>query len=111
MVIHYARDMKRATRFYAEVFDVKATLELPGWVTLDFGSFRLALHSLPADDEGPIPHAGLNLEVDQIEEMQKRIERLGGRMKQLIEPGNGVPVRVAMFEDTEGNGFELRQQP
>jgi hypothetical protein len=82
-----------------------------GWTTIDFGSIQLALHILPADNDGPIPYAGLNLEVDRIEEMQESIARSGGRMKKLIEPRDGVPVRVALFEDSEGNGFELRQKP
>ena len=30
---------------------------------------------------------------------------------ELREPKGGVPVRVAIFKDCEGNGFELRQQP
>ena len=61
--------------------------------------------------EGPLPHAGLNLLVDSIEEVQRDIERLGGRLIELREPGGGVPVRVASFVDCEGNGFELRQEP
>lgn len=111
MIIHYVHDMDRAKRFYTEVFDVVPSFESSGWTTLDFGAIQLALHSLPADDESPLPHAGLNLEVDQIEEIQESIDKLSGRMKELIEPSGGVPVRVAMFEDSEGNGFELRQQP
>ncbi len=61
--------------------------------------------------EAPLPHAGLNLLVDDIEAVQRDIERLGGRLVELREPGGGVPVRVASFLDCEGNGFELRQEP
>ena len=61
--------------------------------------------------EAPLPHAGLNLLVDDIEAVQRDIERLGGRLVELREPGGGVPVRVASFVDCEGNGFELRQEP
>jgi predicted enzyme related to lactoylglutathione lyase len=42
--------------------------------------------------------------------MQVVIEKNGGKMTELREPGPGVPVRVATFRDPEGNGFELRQQ-
>lgn len=111
IIIHYVHDMDRAKRFYTDTFDVNAKFESPGWTTIDFASFLLALHVLPAGDDGPILHAGLNLEVDMIEEMKEKIERLGGRMKRLIEPRDGVPVRVGCFEDSEGNGFELRQVP
>jgi predicted enzyme related to lactoylglutathione lyase len=94
-----------------KAFNVKASYESPGWTTLDFGSIALALHILPGGNDGPLPHAGLNLEVDHIEEIQADIEALGGRLIQLHEPEGGVPVRVACFQDSEGNGFELRQRP
>ncbi len=113
IVIHYVHDMDRAKQFYTRAFDVKPSFESAGWTTLDFGPIDLALHILShtSDPEGPLPHAGLNLEVDNIEEIQADIERLGGRMIELREPSGGVPVRVATFQDCEGNGFELRQQP
>jgi predicted enzyme related to lactoylglutathione lyase len=109
--IHYVYDMKRAREFYESVFDVSPSFASSGWTTLSFGSFELALHILsPGEmDEAPLPHAGLNLEVDQIEEMQTRIERNGGKMIELREADSQVPDRVATFRDTEGNGFELRQ--
>ena len=114
MVIHYVHDMDRARDFYRQVFDVNPVFESPGWTTLDFGRIELALHILhprSTDPEGPIPHAGLNLLVDNIEEVQGDIERLGGRLVELREPDAFVPVRVASFTDCEGNGFELRQEP
>lgn len=114
IVIHYVRDMERAKRFYTGVFQVSATFESPGWTTLDFGAIELALHILypqSQESEAPLPHAGLNLEVNDIERLQQDIERLGGKMLELREPEGGVPVRVATFRDSEGNGFELRQQP
>jgi len=114
IVIHYVHDMARAKGFYMSVFDVAPTFESPGWTTLDFGAIELALHILypgSQDPEAPLPHAGLNLEVDDIEAMQADIERLGGRLLELREPQGGVPVRVATFRDCEGNGFELRQRP
>lgn len=114
IVIHYAHDMERAKAFYTSVFDVKPLFESPGWTTLDFGAIQLALHILypnSSDPEAPLPHAGLNLEVDSIEEIQERVEKRGGSLTELREPEGGVPVRVATLKDSEGNGFELRQQP
>jgi predicted enzyme related to lactoylglutathione lyase len=111
IVIHYVEDMDRARTFYTSAFGVAVAFASPGWTTLDFGVFELALHILhPGQvDEGPIPHAGLNLEVDLIEEAQGQIEACGGRMIDLREPEPQIPVRVASFVDPEGNGFELRQ--
>lgn len=114
IVIHYVHDMDRAKAFYMWVFDVGTLFESPGWTTLDFGAIELALHILyphSAEAEAPLPHAGLNLEVDSIEEIQERVERNGGSLTELREPEGGVPVRVATFRDCEGNGFELRQRP
>lgn len=110
IVIHYVSDMERARRFYTEVFGVEVSFASSGWSTLNFGSFELALHILhPGDEDGPMPHAGLNLEVDRIEAAQAEIEAAGGRLLVLRDAEPHVPVRVACFFDPDGNGFELRQ--
>jgi predicted enzyme related to lactoylglutathione lyase len=62
------------------------------------------------NEDAPLPHAGLNLEVDVIEDAQVSIEARGGKLLVLREPEPHIPVRVASFVDSEGNGFELRQQ-
>ena len=109
--IHYVHDMKRARHFYESVFGVSPSFASSGWTTLSFGSFELALHILSPgeNDEAPLPHAGLNLQVDKIEEMQALIERNGVKMLELREAEPHVPARVATCIDCEGNGFEHRQ--
>lgn len=109
--IHYVHDMARARGFYESVFEVSPSFASKGWTTLDFGSFELALHVIAPGhvEESPLPHAGMNLEVDLIEEMRERIERSGGHMVEFREATRNVPDRVASFKDPEGNGFELRQ--
>lgn len=109
--IHYVHDMGRARNFYKSVFEVESSFESPGWSTLDFGSFQLALHILAPGHEAeqPLPHAGLNLQVELIEDLQTVIEAQGGKMIILREPEPHIPDRVATFLDSEGNGFELRQ--
>ena len=105
--IHYVYNMERASKFYKGVFEVEASFESPGWTTLDFGSFELALHIMAPDhqEEQPVPHAGLNLQVELIEEMKAQIEAYGGSMTILREPEPHIPDRVASFIE----GFELRQ--
>lgn len=111
MVIHYVHDMDRAIAFYGSVFEVQTSFESPGWSTFDFESFTLALHIVhDSMQESPIPHAGLNLLVEHIETIQKKIEDAGGELWELREPDDFVPVRVASCRDCEGNGFELRQE-
>ena len=70
--------MNRARRFYESVFEVVPSFASSGWTTLNFDSFELALHILSPNhmDESPLPNAGLNLEVDQIEQMQALIESI-----------------------------------
>lgn len=112
LVIHYVHDMERAKSFYHEVFEAEVLSSSPGWTELNFGDIVLALHILGHEmGESPIPHAGINFMVDNIEEMQARVEQHGGEMWELREPDDFVPVRVASFRDPEGNGFELRQRP
>ncbi len=113
LFIHYASDMQRAITFYANVFDLPVAFESPGWSTFEFDHFELALHILHPEhvDEVALPNAGLNLLVDSIEDFQARIEASGGKLRELREPDDFVPVRVASFYDSEGNGFELRQEP
>jgi predicted enzyme related to lactoylglutathione lyase len=102
--IHYVHDMNRARRFYETVFGVSPSFSSQGWTPLDFESFELALHILSPsnEEEGPLPHAGLNLEVDLIEEMQAIIVSNGGLTTELREPTRNVPDRVATFRDTGG---------
>jgi len=78
MVIHYVHDMDRATNFYKSVFDVASLFESAGWTQLDCGAVALALHILhpeSKDPEAPLPHAGLNFEVDSIEAIGHRTSR------------------------------------
>ena len=71
----------------------------------------VALHILPAGEsaEGPLPHAGLNLEVDDLDAALAELRAAGGEVRAIHEAGGGVPVRVAEAADPDGNGFELRQ--
>ncbi len=114
MVIHYVHDMDRAIRFYTNAFGVDVRFASSGWTQLNCGVIDLALHILhdgSTEPEAPLPHAGLNFLVDNIEGIQGDIEKFGGQLVELREPDDFVPVRVATFVDCEGNGFELRQEP
>ena len=111
LFIHYAHNMDRAIKFYHNVFSLSPSFESPGWTTFDFEVFQLALHILSdGHDDQVMPNAGLNLLVDSIEAFQNLIEAAGGELVELREPDGFVPVRVASFHDSEGNGFELRQE-
>ena len=100
-LLYYVHDMDRAKEFYMKTFHVKPLKETEGWTELDFGSMVLALHTLPAHGAGTMPHAGLIVQVDNLDEVQADIERNGGRLVEKRDEG------YRCCEDSEGNGFEL----
>ncbi|HJP32407.1 MAG TPA: VOC family protein [Candidatus Latescibacteria bacterium] len=111
MVIHYVFDMDRAYAFYNEVLGLVPDSRSAGWCTLKCGDLIVALHIISEGhvDEEPLPHAGLNLEVDDLDAAVQELEAAGGTVRQLRDAGGGVPVRLAEVSDPDGNGFELRQ--
>lgn len=115
MVIHYVRDMDRACAFYGDTLGVPEEPTpgsgSPGWNTFRCDGLIVALHILPARDsrEGPLPHAGLNIQVDDLDDALAELKASGGTVRAIQEAGGGVPVRVAEVTDPDGNGFELRQ--
>lgn len=112
MFIHYVHDMERACTFYQSLFSIAPAMKSSGWTVFEVASIQLALHILHGEaDENPLPHAGMNLMIDNLEEAHETITSAGGRVLLIREPDDFVPVRVATCVDTEGNGFELRQLP
>ena len=110
MIIHYVTDMDRAWSFYHDALGLTADTRSAGWSTLLCGELIVALHILgEGTPEGPLPHAGLNLQVDDLDEALKELEEAGGSVRQIRDAGGGVPVRLAEVTDPDGNGFELRQ--
>jgi predicted enzyme related to lactoylglutathione lyase len=108
MVIHYVYDMDRAYAFYCETLGLSSDTRSDGWSTLRCGELLVALHIVEAGEEGPLPYAGLNLRVDDLDMAVKEVAQAGGSVLIVREAG-GVRVRLAEVKDTEGNGFELRQ--
>jgi len=108
MVIHYVKDMERAYTFYNEILGLVPDTRSSGWSTLKCGDFLLALHILPAGSAGLVPHAGLNLEVDNLDDAVKEVEAGGGIVHKLRAVPE-APVRLAEISDPEGNNIELRQ--
>ena len=101
MVIHYVYDMERACAFYRDTLGLVETpspgSQSPGWSMFQ------------RDGEGPLSHAGLNLQVDDLHAAIAELTAAGGQLRAIREAGGGVPVRLAEVADPDGNGFELRQ--
>ena len=110
LVIHYVHDMDRAHAFYEKTLGMTPDTRSPGWSTLKCGGIVVALHIVGDDpEEAPLPRAGLNLEVDDLDAAVEELQAAGGTVRRIREAGGGVPVRLAEVCDPEGNGFELRQ--
>ena len=112
MVIHYVYDMRRALVFYSDALGLPVTSESPGWSALSCGDAIVALHLTgPGVPEGPLPHAGLCLQVDFLEAAIADICNAGGRQRAPIREAQPpiLPVRIVEVQDCEGNAFELRQ--
>ena len=109
MIIHYVNDMARAYAFYKKTLGLAPDTRSEGWSTLKCGDLLVALHILGHGEEQPLPHAGLNLQVDDLDAAVEELKTAGGSVLTVREAGVGVPVRLAEVKDTEGNGFELRQ--
>jgi predicted enzyme related to lactoylglutathione lyase len=110
MFILYVRDMSRAIAFYRDALGMVPRMEMPGWSMLACGGATVALHILgPGVAEGLCRHAGLNLQVDDLDAATEDVVRAGGQLVTKRPAGGGVPVRLAELKDPDGNAFELRQ--
>jgi predicted enzyme related to lactoylglutathione lyase len=87
-------------------------MESPGFSMLSCGDALIALHIIEPDmPEGLTAHAGLCLQVDDLETAIADICKAGGRQRfEIREAEPHVPVRVVEVQDSEGNAFELRQE-
>lgn len=111
--IHYVADMSRALSFYKSL-GLTATSESDGWSTLALAAgSELALHPREAREAGDHPfHAfrtTLSLSVDDLAPYTERLVAAGGEVLEVMEPRPGIPVRMALVRDTEGNGFQINQ--
>lgn len=112
--IIFAKDMQQLAEFYHEALGlpVIAAPTAPGWLELDAGGVRLALHAIPprtarqieithpprAREENPIK---LVFEVDDLEAMRRRLVQHGATM---FEPRS---TGICEGLDPEGNVFSL----
>ena len=111
MTIQYVHNMDRAVAFYRDGVGLTLVSQSTGWSMLSCGDALLGLHGIYAGvDERPVPYAGLNLLVDDLDPAIERALLHGATLSAIREPEPRVPVRLGVLLDPEGNGFELRQQ-
>lgn len=111
MVVRYVFDMERAFDFHERGLGLSPIAKSAGWSMLSCGDAVVGLHAIyEGVTERPVAYAGLNLEVDDLDAAVGRATSFGARLVEVREPEPGVPVRLAVLTDPDGNGFELRQQ-
>ena len=95
MFILYVHDMDRALRFYRNTFSLPVVQHTPGWSMLRCGGATIALHILgESDSEAVVSHAGLNLQVDDLDSAITSVVAAGGQHVATREPNDFVPVRL-----------------
>jgi catechol 2,3-dioxygenase-like lactoylglutathione lyase family enzyme len=110
MIVQYVHEMDRAVAFYRDGVGLAVVSQSPGWSMLACGDALLGLHGVYAGvRERPVPFAGLNLEVDDLDAAVAQAVAHGARLVEIREPEPRVPVRLAVLLDPDGGGFELRQ--
>ncbi len=111
MVVLYVHDMERAVAFYRDAIGLGLVTKSKGWSMLSCGDAFIGLHGIYRGvTESTVPHAGLNLQVDDLDAAIARATAGGATLEAIREPEPGVPVRLGVLVDPDGNGFELRQQ-
>ena len=111
MIIQYARNVERALAFCRDAIGLDLVEARDGWAKLKCDGGYLALHGPhPAMIEHPVPFAGLNLQVEDLDLHVARALAAGAQLKEIVEPERGIPIRLAVMIDPEGNGFELHQR-
>ncbi len=120
LVVHYIDDMDQALSFYKTALGLTPSTESPGWSTLRVTEgLELALH-IRGDGEGrgagsadvhPFDafETTLVLFVGDLEACCDRITDQGGSLDRVLEPRDGIPIRMALVRDPSGNGFQVNQ--
>jgi catechol 2,3-dioxygenase-like lactoylglutathione lyase family enzyme len=111
LIVLYVPDMAGATAFYRDGLGLPLVMQSPGWSMLACGDALIGLHLIePGVAERPVPYAGLNLLVDDLEAAIQRAVEHGARLVELREPDRAGLPRLGVLLAPDGNGFELRDR-
>jgi predicted enzyme related to lactoylglutathione lyase len=105
-------DMQAAREFYVAALSLKVTSESAYWIDLSCGNGSLALS--PNNGDRPEGRAGVErtkiiFEVEGIDELVSRIERLGGKVVH-VSDNVAAQVKVVHVLDPFQNVFQLAER-
>jgi predicted enzyme related to lactoylglutathione lyase len=107
-VIIYARDFRKLSRFYIELFGMTVLRETEDFISIGSSAFNIVLHVPPI--ALPVPRFNavkLFLTVESHEQARKKAIQLGG-MALAGEWSNPI-FKVCNIADPEGNQIQIRE--
>jgi len=105
--IIWAVDLKRAMRFYRDVFVGKVTRESDVMCEVVVSGATIGIHG---GGEGGRTWTGLSFQVSDVLSGTREVVAGGGSLSREPEPEGGEPPHLAMCVDTEGNEFMLTRK-
>ena len=117
-VRYIVKDVDAAIPFYTDMLGFKLEMHpAPGFASLSRGDLQLLLNRPGAGGAGQampdaqLPAPGgwnrIQIEVEDLEAVVKKLEKLGARFRNRIVTGNGG--KQILIEDPSGNPIELFQ--
>ena len=103
-IYYWTRDLDAAIAFSTDVVGLPVVRrEGDGWVELDAGSIRFALHSA---DDGSQTSGTVVFRVDDLEEVRWTLEERGATFDAYVGEVAGY-ARFATFRDPDGNAVQI----
>ena len=108
-VIYQADDAERLARFWSAVLGTAVRMQEPGWLELEPGRPDSALLAfqprLPGTGPAGDAPVSIDIEVDDLDIAQQRVEELGATLVEVVHAHPGETHLV--MADPEGNRFNL----
>lgn len=105
-VLLYVKDTENSLKFYRDVLGMKVDAHHPGWVELNVGSSKIALHNDDGKNRVKSHQSVLVFQVENVFETYESLKKAGVEFQsepaQACEDSDKV-ARSADFEDPDGN--------
>ena len=107
--------MDKVLSFYITALGLEAEMESDRWSALKVtDGLQLGLHTRekrPDADKHPFEslETTLVVNVDDVDAYCIQVTESGGAVDRVIEPRDGIPVRMTLVRDPSGNGFQINQ--